>query len=536
MADDAASPVAQAVADKAVESPKDVSLNDAPEADEAPAAPPSAENGKLTEDTAAATEQPTSADVDETVADASEAPVAANGDAAPTPASKKNSKRKSVSTPAKKLNKKKSMPNLHLDVKPGEYWYVQMKGYPAWPAIVCDEEMLPASLLKYRPVSTMRLDGTYREDFEEGGKNVRDRRYPVMFLGTNEFAWQVNTDLVPLDIDELKAIVERNEVGKKTKALWSAYEVAAEGHDLEYFKTMLKEHELHLQQEQERAIEEVEDKKAKKEKKGKKDDDGDIEMDDAEEEVTDKKKSAKKRKKSLGDGVEESGKKTKIVLKGLKSTGDDDQPKPKKAKKAKVTESEEPEAKATPQAPMTKEERLQKREKTIYYLRHRLQKGLVNKEKKPSEDDMDIMAEHLRTLESFPDLEASIIRQTKINKLLKAVIKVPDLPRDEEFQFKDRCHKLLATWTESLNADEDKTPAVENGVTNGKSEEPADAEAAAEKPKESVPNGKEASAEPKTEAKIDKKAEAASEEPAPASDAMDIDKDEPAKAEVTAED
>ena len=78
------------------------------------------------------------------------------------------------------------MPALHLDVEPGSYWFVQMKGFPPWPAIVCDDNMLPAALLGRRPVSAKQVDGKYRADFAEGGKNVRDRRYPVMFLGTNE--------------------------------------------------------------------------------------------------------------------------------------------------------------------------------------------------------------------------------------------------------------------------------------------------------------------------------------------------------------
>lgn len=113
---------------------------------------------------------------------------AVNGGALPaTTNTKKPLKRNPVAgTPAKKLNRKKSMPVLHLNVQPGEYWYVQMKGYPVWPAVICDEDMLPESLLSKRPVSAMRVDGTYRDDFEEGGKNARDRRYPVMFLGTNE--------------------------------------------------------------------------------------------------------------------------------------------------------------------------------------------------------------------------------------------------------------------------------------------------------------------------------------------------------------
>jgi len=103
---------------------------------------------------------------------------------------KKNQKRKSTSGvpehKAKKLNKKKSMADLHLDVYPGQLWFARTKGHPPWPAIICDEEMLPESLLAKRPVSAMRTDGSWREDFLPGGKNARDRRYPIMFLGTNE--------------------------------------------------------------------------------------------------------------------------------------------------------------------------------------------------------------------------------------------------------------------------------------------------------------------------------------------------------------
>ena len=86
----------------------------------------------------------------------------------------------------KKLNKKKSSAQLNLDIQPGDYVWARLKGYPPWPAIACDEAMLPESLLGTRPVSTKRPDGSYREDFDAGGKNVRDRTYPVMFLATNE--------------------------------------------------------------------------------------------------------------------------------------------------------------------------------------------------------------------------------------------------------------------------------------------------------------------------------------------------------------
>src|SRR5689334_534243 len=61
---------------------------------------------------------------------------AASGEAVngATDGAKKHQKKKSLSgVPEhknKKLSKKKSMPNIHLSVKPGEYWYVRMKGHP----------------------------------------------------------------------------------------------------------------------------------------------------------------------------------------------------------------------------------------------------------------------------------------------------------------------------------------------------------------------------------------------------------------------
>lgn len=110
-----------------------------------------------------------------------------------TPTAKKinNGKRKSGAgvpehkkkTPAKG---KKKQPEPRLNVQPGEMYLVAMRGFQPWPVIVCDEGMLPESLLSKRPVSARRIDGTYREDFLEGGKSAKDRRYPIMFLGTNE--------------------------------------------------------------------------------------------------------------------------------------------------------------------------------------------------------------------------------------------------------------------------------------------------------------------------------------------------------------
>lgn len=112
------------------------------------------------------------------------------GEGTPAGAGKKNQKRKSLAGvpehKTKKLNRKKSVATLHLDVKPGQLWWARLKGYPPWPAVICDEEMLPEILLNNRPVTAARPDGTYRPDFQDNGKNVRERTYPIMYLHTNE--------------------------------------------------------------------------------------------------------------------------------------------------------------------------------------------------------------------------------------------------------------------------------------------------------------------------------------------------------------
>lgn len=110
-----------------------------------------------------------------------------------TPAAPKrssNGKRKSTGgadSKGKKLNRKKSSARItHLDAKPGEYYTARLKSYAPWPSIICDEEMLPPTLLSTRPVTTKQKDGTYKEAYSDGGKRVHERTFPIMFLYTNE--------------------------------------------------------------------------------------------------------------------------------------------------------------------------------------------------------------------------------------------------------------------------------------------------------------------------------------------------------------
>lgn len=151
-------------------------------------------------------EKPAPEDEDTEMKDATETPAAkeatadsaappADGEttaantAAETPAPKgRNNRRKSTGgAGGKTLSKKASKARLtHLDAKPGDHFLVKLKGFPAWPAIICDESMLPQALVVNRPVTAARRDGTYNEAYADGGKRVNDRSFPVMYLYTNE--------------------------------------------------------------------------------------------------------------------------------------------------------------------------------------------------------------------------------------------------------------------------------------------------------------------------------------------------------------
>lgn len=118
-------------------------------------------------------------------------------------------------------------------------------------------------------------------------------------------------------------------------------------------------------------------------------------------------------------------------------------------------------------------------QREILFLRHKLQKGLLTRDKEPEASEMKQMSEYIVKLEGYADLEVSIMRKTKINKVLKGILKLDAIPREEEFSFKDRSNVLLAKWNKILEGDSESHSAT-NGKANG--EIKAEAAEAAAKP------------------------------------------------------
>lgn len=116
----------------------------------------------------------------------------------------------------------------------------------------------------------------------------------------------------------------------------------------------------------------------------------------------------------------------------------------------------------------------------VLFLRHRLQKGFLSRDSVPQEEDMPQMSNYIKKLENYEELEVSIIRETKINKVLKALVKLNSIPRDEEFNFRKRSIELLGKWNKVLGAESmEAEPATEKDkstpTTNGVHDESTDA-------------------------------------------------------------
>jgi hypothetical protein len=157
--------------------------------------------------------------------------------------------------------------------------------------------------------------------------------------------------------------------------------------------------------------------------------------------------------------------------------------------KKKATPKAKVEEELTPKEPeLTAEEKRIKKEKEILFLRHKLQKGLLTRDQDIKEEDMKQMSEFVTKLEGYADLEVSIIRATKINKVLKAILKLNTIPKEAEFQFKPRSQTLLNKWNKLLESDAvgpvaTASSTTTNGVKEESSEMKADVKAEAEEEK-----------------------------------------------------
>ncbi|ETN41415.1 uncharacterized protein HMPREF1541_03350 [Cyphellophora europaea CBS 101466] len=91
------------------------------------------------------------------------------------------------------------------------------------------------------------------------------------------------------------------------------------------------------------------------------------------------------------------------------------------------------------------------REKEVFFLRHKLQRGFLMPNHPPKLEDMSEMSRCLERLEDYRDLDAAIIHTTKVHKVLKGLLKLDWIPKDEEFDISSRSKSLLDRWKQRQN-------------------------------------------------------------------------------------
>lgn len=93
--------------------------------------------------------------------------------------------------------------------------------------------------------------------------------------------------------------------------------------------------------------------------------------------------------------------------------------------------------------------------KVILLIRSKIQKCILHYEEGLKEEDMTNLSDALTNLEEFLDLESNIISATKINKVMRAVTKLPHIPKDEELSIRSRAQQLLDEYELTLLAGDD---------------------------------------------------------------------------------
>lgn len=110
---------------------------------------------------------------------------------------------------------------------------------------------------------------------------------------------------------------------------------------------------------------------------------------------------------------------------------------------------------------------------------------------------------YLKQLEDLEDLEAEVIKNTKVHKVLKAIIRLKSIPKEEEFNFKQRSDSLLNKWSGALAADTEATgdasasapPPTTNGVNHEDKKSDAPAPEKSDQAAEALETAKPADAE-----------------------------------------
>lgn len=106
------------------------------------------------------------------------------------------------------------------------------------------------------------------------------------------------------------------------------------------------------------------------------------------------------------------------------------------------------------------EEELDPATRKVREWRHKLQRAFLSKGGVIVASEMDAQDATFKMVEAYEDMTVDQLRLTKIGKVMKRIHQLPEVPRDDEFHFRERAGELVKRWTALLDqATEDKEEA-----------------------------------------------------------------------------
>ncbi len=374
----------------------------------------------------------------------------------------------------------------------------KIKGYPSWPAMILPESYVPKNVLAQKPKTSYKKlkqktkknrrkskvsksNGSDNDSDEE----TRNRVWPIRFLADSSYGWPSKKEMKFLSKNDAEEYLEKNRYAKED--LLNAYREVLNPPSLDDFAPQYENNDDEMESENE-YDDEIEsedeyDEPEIKEKYNKQKKHIKSEYYEDEEEEEEEEKVQVKGRKSLKQKSTESSKRDKTtnitssplnkrkLEKGDRQTGS---AKKQKIKPSTITKSESNNNRikeehhhsnsssnsssnsgSDSQSSNPKYNRIKRRIKEVWFIRHKLQKGLLQPPTFPNEEELEKINLVFIRLENIKDMEFDVIKDTKINKVLKAIVKTPNLEFKESFKYHERSLKLLRAWNPVIVSNND---------------------------------------------------------------------------------
>lgn len=157
--------------------------------------------------------------------------------------------------------------------------------------------------------------------------------------------------------------------------------------------------------------------------------------------------------------------------------GEEEAPRKRKAPTAgaqrKKPKAPEPEEKAEPEIERTSLLTVDPATKRVREWRHKLQRAFLNKDGVIVASELDTHDATFKTVEAYTEMTADQLKATKIGKVMKRINQLTDIPRDDEFKFRERAGALMARWGAILGKGDEDAEGDESKTHEGDAKEGA---------------------------------------------------------------